>query len=247
MDSPAGVPNGMKVDRSAQDDPAGSGSGGAVKGKTTARSFVSKQVMLIVVGLVAYGMLAVAVQRGLAALAAGGTAGSAPLVFLQGFAEGLFIPSVVLGVLLIVAAVIAAIYRSLKNARGMSSTGAYAFMVLIALFGLVGPMPYFPPKTTLLYGVLFGLIAVGWWLGSAGMILFGKRKLSLPARIEGVILMIPGAILPTFWALMFGQGTLGFIGSDAELWMKILIGILAPLYALGCLIIPLFVVQWWEG
>ena len=160
--------------------------------------------------------------------------------------------SIVTGSALIGVLVLGLIYWSFKQVEKgeMGPRGAFGvvmFALILTVLPISAVMEKYTPKYSSGYLAWFAWLALALLTLSLALLAWLGRQLSAGMKVRRSIAVIPYAIFASAWAVMLGQATWIFLHGRQEIGLKILVGILDPLYVLACLVIAPGLAAWLAG
>ena len=157
--------------------------------------------------------------------------------------------SIVTGAVLIGVLTLGLIYWSFKQVESgemgpRSAFGAVMVVLVLTVLPISAVMEKYTPQYSSSYFAWFTWLALALLILSSVLLAWQGKQLSIGMKIRHGLAVVPYAVFGSAWAVLLGQATWIFLHSQQEGWVKILVGILDPLYALACLLIPLGLAAW---
>jgi len=213
----------------------------------TSGSLTAKMFLIISGSCLIYlSLLAASIAAVAALFSKGGTGESLVITASRAFLNVLYVPTVMIVGVLMIAILFVGMIKSLGaiDSKSIKMPILIFCIFVLAAVGSVGPLADYRPSPTTAYLLIFALL-VAVSMAIHIYLLFSK-KVPLTAKVQESLLVIPYVILSVFSAMSLVQAMLLYIASgqvEVEV-QKLCAGILSPLWAIACLFIPAAIIYW---
>ena len=204
-----------------------------------------KFVLSIVSGLIAF-LLVIGLIAGFVAFFGDVTVGSRLLVAIKASLNAIYLPSIILLSLMIWGALLYAIIMMISETSG-GSAKVTILLLAVLVFGITGtitPLMNYRPEPTTAY-LIVSLIVFLLLIVLTHLMISVSKLISQKERRARTLIVLPYLFLTDFFivSLIFAMIHHIKYGVVEEGFQKLCTGILMPVFAIACLLIPVFVLM----